>query len=170
VYPETKHPTYFRRIGLPLEDRVLEVLRAHGLTDKSSPAFIQSFEPSSLQYLRPRTSARLVQLLQTGDDVTAKRLAAIAAYADGIGVEKRLIIPVAADGTTDPPTPLVRDAHEAGLFVHVWTLRREPQFLPATYRGDLDAEVRQFVSLSVDGIFTDFPDVAAGVIKASPAR
>ena len=27
VYPETKHPTYFRGIGLPLEPRVLDVLR-----------------------------------------------------------------------------------------------------------------------------------------------
>jgi len=49
--------------------------------------------------------------------------------------------------------------------VHVWTLRREPDFLPASYHGDLAAEVRQFVTLGVNGMFTDFPDVAAAVIK-----
>ena len=165
VYPETKHPTYFRSLGLPLEDRLLAALKAHGLTEKTSPVFIQSFEASSLQYLRPRTSARLVRLVQAADDVTPAQLADIAKYANGIGAEKKLLVPVSAEGQTETPTSLVRDAHAAHLFVHVWTLRREPDFLPASYHGDLAAEVRQFVTLGVDGMFTDFPDVAAAVIK-----
>jgi glycerophosphoryl diester phosphodiesterase len=45
--------------------------------------------------------------------------------------------------------------------VHVWTLRREAVFLSPSYGGDAAAEVRRFVALGVDGIFTDFPDVAA---------
>jgi glycerophosphoryl diester phosphodiesterase len=166
VYPETKHPTYFRNLGLPLEDRLLDALKAHGLTERTSPVFIQSFEASSLQYLRPRTAARLVRLVQAADDVRPSQLADIATYADGIGAEKKLLVPVSTDGRAEAPTSLVRDAHAAHLFVHVWTLRREPEFLPASYHGDLAAEVRQFVSLGVDGMFTDFPDVAAGVIKA----
>jgi glycerophosphoryl diester phosphodiesterase len=76
----------------------------------------------------------------------------------------QLIVPVGADGRTQTPTTLVRDAHAAGLFVHVWTLRPEPQFLPASYAGDFRAEVEQFVSLGVDGLFTDVPDLAVGVI------
>jgi glycerophosphoryl diester phosphodiesterase len=169
VYPETKHPTYFRGIGLPLEDRLLAALRMYGLTEKTSPVFIQSFEPSSLRYLRTRTSARLVQLTDRAADVTPEKLAEIATYADGIGVEKKLIIPVDEHGAAQAPTSLVRDAHAAKLFVHVWTLRREPQFLPASYRGDLAAEVRQFVETGIDGLFTDFPDVAASVIKGTSA-
>jgi glycerophosphoryl diester phosphodiesterase len=169
VYPETKHPTYFRSIGLPLEDRLLAALRMYGLTDKTSPVFIQSFEPSSLRDLRPRTAARLVQLTDRAADVTPEKLAEIAMYADGIGVEKKLIIPVDEHGVAQAPTSLVRDAHAAKLFVHVWTLRREPQFLPASYHGDLAAEVRQFVGTGIDGLFTDFPDVAAGVIKGTSA-
>ena len=165
IYPETKHPTYFRGINLSLEDTLLQQLKAHKLTDKSSAVFIQSFEPSSLQYLRPRTNVRLVQLLQSPGDVTPAKLAAIKVYADGIGVEKRLVVPVGQDGATQAPTTLVRDAHGAGLFVHVWTLRREAQFLPKSYQGDMAAEVKQFVELGVDGMFTDFPDIAAGVIK-----
>jgi len=165
VYPETKHPTYFRSINLPLEDTLLQQLKTHKLTDKSSAVFIQSFEPSSLQYLRPKTNVRLVQLVQSPVDVTPAKLAAIKAYADGIGVEKRLVVPVGQDGVTQPPTSLIRDAHAAGLFVHAWTLRREPQFLPKSYQGDMAAEVKQFVELGVDGMFTDFPDIAASVIK-----
>src|SRR5205814_1957172 len=51
VYPETKHPRYFRSVGLPLEPRLVAVLDAHGLRRKTDPAFIQSFDPESLQTL-----------------------------------------------------------------------------------------------------------------------
>src|SRR5688500_9127596 len=41
VYPETKHPTYFRSIGLPLEPPLLETLAKHGKRDRTAPVFIQ---------------------------------------------------------------------------------------------------------------------------------
>ena len=165
VYPETKHPTYFRSISLPIEEPMLASLKTRGMTTKTSPVFIQSFEASSLQRMRPLTGARLVMLVSNPATVTAAKLAEMKAYADGVGAEKRLVIPVDKDGKTQTPTTLIADAHAAGLFVHIWTLRKEAQFLPASYAGDMAAEVRQFVSLGVDGMFTDFPDVAAGVIK-----
>lgn len=166
IYPETKHPTYFRSIGLPLEERLLEALARRGFTAKASPVFVQSFEPSSLQYLRPRTAVRLVQLLDQQARPTPDRLRAIAAWADGVGLHKELVIPVGQDGTPGAPTSVVRDAHDAGLFVHVWTLRRDPQFLPAGYGGDAAREVADFLDLGVDGFFTDFPDVGAAVVRA----
>ena len=158
VYPETKHPTYFRSIGLPLEDLLLESLTRNGLTDPTSPVFIQSFEASSLQYLRPRTKVRLVQLLEDHD--TTADMKAIATYADGVGPNKRLIVPASADGTLLPPTDLVARAHAAGLFVHAWTMRSEPVFLSKAYQGHPEREYEQFAALGVDGLFTDFPDVA----------
>ena len=165
VYPETKHPTYFRSIGLPLEPRLVAVLEAHGLRRKTDPVFIQSFEPASLQTLRPMTDVRLMQLLDEGADVSPARLAAIAKYADGVGPNKRLVVPVGADGRVMPPTSLVREAHAAGLFVHVWTMRSEGVFLSPSYGGDPRREYEQFASLGVDGFFTDFPDVAAAVFR-----
>jgi glycerophosphoryl diester phosphodiesterase len=164
TYPETKHPTYFRQIGLPLEDALVERLRARGLADRSSAVFVQSFERTSLEYLRSRTAVRLVRLIESPGETAPARLADIARYADGIGAEKRLIVPEGADRRTQPPTSLVEDAHAAGLFVHVWTLRNEPVFLSPSYGGDAAAEVRRFVALGVDGIFTDFPDVAARAV------
>ena len=165
VYPETKHPTYFRSIGLPLEPRLVAVLDAHGLRRKTDPVFIQSFEASSLQTLRSLTRVRLMQLLDEGADVTPSRLAAIAKYADGVGPNKRLIVPAGADGRLMAPTSLVKDAHAAGLFVHVWTMRSENVFLSPSYGGDPKREYEQFASLGVDGLFTDFPDVAAAVLR-----
>ena len=164
VYPETKHPSYFRGIGLPLEERVVERLTAHRMMDRTSPVFIQSFEPSSLQRLRSMTNVRLVQLTSSPADVTRDRLRELVKWADGIGVEKRLIVPEDRERRILAPTTLVADAHDVGLFVHVWTLRSEPVFLPPSYNGDPAAEVRRFVELGVDGLFTDFPDVAARVI------
>ncbi|MCF8167158.1 MAG: glycerophosphodiester phosphodiesterase [Rhodoferax sp.] len=71
VYPETKHPTYHVDANLKLEDRLLAVLAEYGYTKKESPVIIQSFEVSNLQYLRPKTAVRLVQLVD-GDDYDFK--------------------------------------------------------------------------------------------------
>jgi glycerophosphoryl diester phosphodiesterase len=165
VYPETKHPTYFRNIGLPLEEKLIASLAKHGWNRKDSPVFIQSFEPDSLRFLRGKTSVRLIQLTSDASMVDAAGLKKIAAYADGIGPEKRLIVPIGADGSIGTPTDLVQRAHAAGLLVHIWTIRVDKEFLPAGYHGRGEAEYEQFRDLGVDGLFTDFPDVAAKVLR-----
>jgi glycerophosphoryl diester phosphodiesterase len=65
--------------------------------------------------------------------------------------------PVSRDGDLLAATTLVRDAHAAGLAVHVWTLRSDAPFLARAFNGDPRAEWRHFASLGVDGIFGDFP-------------
>jgi glycerophosphoryl diester phosphodiesterase len=76
-----------------------------------------------------------------------------------------MIVPVGPDGSIRPATDLVARAHALGLLVHVWTVRREPAFLPAGYKGDVGAEFRHLRELGVDGVFTDFPDAAATVYR-----
>ncbi|MBL0937603.1 MAG: glycerophosphodiester phosphodiesterase [Gemmatimonadaceae bacterium] len=166
VYPETKHPTYHRAIGLPLEDKLLASLRARGLDRADAPVFIQSFEDGNLRALRPRTRVPLV-FLMSGSAPGTDRLRDIATFADAIGVNQRMI--VGADSSA-VPTTIIRDAHAAGLRVHVWTLRSEPQFLAKRYRGDPLAEVREMVRLGVDGIFGDFPDVVVAGLLGSEGR
>ncbi len=156
VYPETKHSTYSRSIGLPLEETLVAALRARGLDRRDAPVFIQSFEVENLRALRGQTRVRLVQLVTEPSQVTLAALREIATYADGIGANTRLVVPLARDAS---PTSVVRDAHAAGLLVHVWTLRPEPQFLPPRYLGDALAEVRELVALGVDGLFGDHPDL-----------
>jgi glycerophosphoryl diester phosphodiesterase len=163
VYPETKHPTYFRTLGLPLEEPLLASLDRHGWNRRDAPVFIQSFEQANLKELRKKTPVRLVQLVSRPALVAGDGLKAIAAYADGVGPEKRLLVPVAADGALGQPTDFVARAHAAGLFVHVWTVRIDKPFLPAGYQGRAEAEFEQLRSLGVDGVFTDFPDVAVRV-------
>ena len=144
---------------------VVATLDARRFRGKADPVFIQSFEPSSLQTLRTMTGVRLMQLLDEGAEVTPTRLAAIAKYADGIGPNKRLVVPAGPDGRLLPPTSLVREAHAAGLFVHVWTMRSEDVFLSPSYEADPKREYEQFAALGVDGLFTDFPDIAAAVFR-----
>jgi glycerophosphoryl diester phosphodiesterase len=67
IYPETKHPTYHRSLGLPLEPKLVQVLRRAGWDHRTSPVFIQSFEQSNLKLLRAMTRVRLIQLIDAND-------------------------------------------------------------------------------------------------------
>jgi glycerophosphoryl diester phosphodiesterase len=67
IYPETKHSTYHRSIGLPLEATLVRILRAAGWDDRNAPVFIQSFEQSNLRHLRTTTKIRLIQLIDAND-------------------------------------------------------------------------------------------------------
>jgi glycerophosphoryl diester phosphodiesterase len=181
VYPETKHPTYFAQIGLAMEEPLVRILHRHGYRGRHARAFIQSFEVGNLKRLARMTELPLVQLLNdvgrphdftlSGDPRTyadlAKPagLAEIATYARGVGVNKNLMIP-RAGGFLGAPTTLVSDAHAQGLVVHGWTFRAENIFLPLDFQsssdraalGNLAGEVKRFLSLGMDGFFTDQPD------------
>jgi glycerophosphoryl diester phosphodiesterase len=170
IYPETKHPTYHRSIGLPVEPALVAALRRNGLDRDGAKVFVQSFEAGNLRALRAELSVPLVQLLPLSAAAlaTPDGLRAIAEYADAVGPAKAHIVPRDDTGASLAPTRFVEDAHAANLQVHPYTFRRENSFLPAELRagedpaapGDLEAELRQFFSLGVDGVFADFPDVA----------
>ena len=67
VYPETKHPTLHKSLGLPLEERLVDILQAAGWNHRNAPVFIQSFEQSNLKELRGMTRVPLVQLVDAND-------------------------------------------------------------------------------------------------------
>src|SRR5467141_2682248 len=67
IYPETKHPTYHKSIGLPLEKRLVEILSAAGWNRRDAPVFLQSFEQGSLKELGKLTPIRLIQLVDAND-------------------------------------------------------------------------------------------------------
>ena len=67
IYPETKHPTYHQRLGLPLEPTLVEMLDKAGWDKRRSPVFIQSFEQSNLIALNRMTRVKLVQLIDAND-------------------------------------------------------------------------------------------------------
>jgi len=181
LYPETKHPSYFRQLGLPLEPPLLAELDAAGWARADSPVFIQSFEVANLIALRGQTKVRLIQLIGDGNSadgaaydamVTPAGLSAIATYADGIGPNKDRVIPRDGAAKLLAPSSLVADAHAAGLKVHPWTFRPENYFLPADFRtgtdpatrGDIAAEYRAFLATGIDGLFADDPASAVAAL------
>ncbi|GAA4087124.1 glycerophosphodiester phosphodiesterase [Streptomyces hundungensis] len=185
LHSETKHPTYFRGIGLPLEDRVAALLRRYGRHRADSPQFLESFEPSSIQRLSRLVDTPSVVLLSNagtrpwdfvvgGDPRTVDDLVApaglkwIASYAQGIGPTLDLIIPKDASGRLTTPTTLVRDAHARGLILHPYTMRNENTFLPADFRrgtdpnayGDAFGAFRTYFATGIDAVFSDNADTA----------
>ncbi|EYT78467.1 glycerophosphodiester phosphodiesterase [Streptomyces sp. Tu 6176] len=183
IYPETKHPTYFRKLGLGLEERVAKLLRKYGKDGRNSPVILQSFEPTSIQRLNRLVDNPLAVLLsdegsrpydfvEAGDPrtvadlITPKGLREIAGYAQGIGPTVDLIIPKEADGNLGRPSTLVRDAHAVGLVLHPYTMRNENPFLPPKFRkgtakdayGDSFGLFQEYFATGIDGIFTDNAD------------
>ena len=118
-----------------------------------------------------KSSLKLVQLIgenswnESDADYKAMRsvegLKNIASYASGVGpsishvLKKRL--------RKIEVLPLVRTAHELGLVVHPYTLRNDA--LPKYAENFNDMMDLLFQEANVDGIFTDFPDLAIEYLK-----
>ena len=193
------------------EDTLVSTLHAAYGNSAGAPVFIQSFEVGNLQYLNGQTAIKLVQLVDADDVnangsmalvapydkpydfavngdprsfadlLTAKGLAFVKSYADGIGPWKPYLVRTVADGVdrngdgkvnlndrrVDGSTGVVEAAHAAGLLVHTWTFRND-----ASGYGfaDPQAEMAYYMTLGVDGVFTDFADtgVAARATAAVP--
>lgn len=194
IYPETKHPSYFQSIGLPLEQRLLATLAANGYAGPQAPVFIQSFEVANLKAMRATTDLPIIQLMGAppeqpydyvaagdprgyADMITPAGLGQVAQYATGIGPDKNMIIPRDGSGHLLAPTSLVADAHKAGLLVHPYTFRPENHFLPAdfrsgadkTARGDAYGEITRFLQTGIDGLFSDDAYVARAAVDAYTA-
>ncbi|CRK60472.1 Glycerophosphoryl diester phosphodiesterase [Alloactinosynnema sp. L-07] len=184
IYPETKHPTYFRKLGLELEPKLVWTLTRNGLNHPRAKVFVQSFEVSNLKALKGKLRVPLIQLtsangapydfVDSGDPrkyadlITPAGLREVATYASGIGPAKDQVIPRDAAGNLTAPTALVGNAHAAGLKVHPYTFRVENNFLPTNLRssanpadaGNLFGELSAFWAAGVDGLFTDNSDIA----------
>ena len=178
--PEMKHPAHFRRLGMAFEPIMAAALRAEGLDSASAPVLVQCFEVGPLKTLAGLSKTPRVQLVSAeggpadlqgvryADMVTADGLKAIAGYAQAVGPEWRQVIKVDAAGDLAGPTALVADAHAAGLRVVPWTVRAENAFLPPALRrgaapadhGDATRLLKALFAAGVDGLFSDFPDLA----------
>ncbi|MGW5187979.1 glycerophosphodiester phosphodiesterase [Kribbella sp. NPDC004138] len=192
IYPETKHPTYFRQQGLALEPGLVRTLDRNGLNRKDAKVFVQSFEVSNLKALHKELRVPLVQLTSSSgapydfvvsgdkrtyaDVVSAQGLREVATYAEGVGPSKDQVIPLDATGKLGKPTALVANAHQAGLVVHPYTFRVENTFLPAEFdssavpsdSGNLFGEIAAYRKAGIDGLFTDNTDIA--VAEEAEAR
>lgn len=151
IYIETKHPTYFAKLGLDLTQPLFDLLDTY----RPELGVIQSFESENLSKMDNQWPR--IRLMDKDEDI------AMFDFADGIGPAKSLVI--SDEGET---TSLVNQAHDLGMEVHVWTMRNEDVFLPPRLRatpanphpqGAID-EYFSLFDCDVDAVFSDFTDTA----------
>ena len=135
VYPESKQS------GLAVAAAILAGLndpKYGGYFNQPGRAFTQSFDPAQVAYLNANSAIPVAFLGVC--PATPAAAAAIAAVADGIGPSGLQLTPAC-----------IQNAHDAGLLIHPYTF--------TNIRG----QYQQAYALGVDGVFTNFPDIAQEV-------
>ena len=151
IIPETKAPEAYDRRGLNMEKAVMDVLKSNQLdapgADPRTPVVIQSFSAASLKALRKDFGCRLPLVYLTAKkDTTTDGLKAVREFADGVAPNKADVL--------DRPE-MVKDAHDLGMSVTVWTFRPEKNGKFPTVRDEMRYFLRE---LGADALFTDTPD------------
>ena len=176
IYPEIKQPAFHRKAGKDISTRVVEVLKDYGYTRKDSKVFLQTFDYDELVSIREEIlpsvgiEVNLVMLLGNRTDYPwmfePDGMAKLAFMADGIGPSFDLIVDRGSEMRAIRITDLVAQAHGAGLHVHPYTFRANPEAVPH-YAADFEnlLEIHYFRA-GVDGIFTDFPDRAVDFLQS----
>jgi glycerophosphoryl diester phosphodiesterase len=160
VYPELKEPVWHAENGLPMEKALLDILAGYGYEGPNAKVFVQCFWPQVLMTIRKELGSELPLTMLISEDERSDRLVAkgamgfIKSFATAIGPAKECI---------DENPDLVKWAHEAGLFVHLYTFCSDD--VPAPH-ADAFAEVEHYLyELGVDGAFSDHPDDAVEIVK-----
>ena len=160
LYPELKHPAYFRALGIDPVAALHAELEPHGLLGGASPIWIQCFDHVVLREAYERCGNPCFALLETVPENFSDRdalLRELAGWANGVAVNKYLLWDNAANDTG-----VTAAAHALGLLVHAWTFREDQPSAPfATPNEELQAAFKS----GVDALFCDFPDLAVAARK-----
>lgn len=192
VVLEIKHAASFARLGFDMAALVCAELREAGWADAVDALVIESFEPLVLSRLRQLgIRVPLVQLIEAAGApwdlrqrdgeraasyasmTTPAGLDAVAREADGISVDKRLVLAPDRLGRVRGPARFVDEARERGLRVFAWTCRPENGFLLPSYRGaggraawgDYRREWAVLRDARLDGVFVDHPDLGVAFFR-----
>jgi glycerophosphoryl diester phosphodiesterase len=171
IYPEVKSPRWHHEHGVDLGAMLLAKLEARGYREAQSRAYVQCFDAAELRRMRTELGCRLklVQLVgpeqEYGSLLDEDGLRRVAAYADALGPGYEQLIAGGESPTPEPrPAQLAEAARRAGLRLHPYTFRAD--MLPP-FAASLDRLLDFFfVSIRVDGVFCDHPDVAVRVRDA----
>lgn len=164
LYPETKWPGHHRGRGLDMTLAMETALREAGHDHAGAPVYVQSFEPFILIELKKRVATPLVQLVYpmgyAPGGAPSVELEALAAYADGVGPFKWMVI----DPRTGASTGYAEQARGLGLEVHPWTFRDDD--LPS-WAATPEVEIRAVIDAGATGFFTDFSDTGRRAVDGA---
>lgn len=171
VYIELKAPRFHAAAGHDISRAILDVLARTGYAHKNDQVYLQCFDDQTLRELRSlhKTDLPLIQLIgenEWGEDSAVdydylrsdEGLDDIASYADGIGPWLMQIYRGRDDDGKIVTTDLVPRAQARALAVHPYTFRKDE--LPPGIESFEELLSLFLQELKVDGIFTDFPDLA----------
>lgn len=157
LHVEAKWPSHYTSIGKGLAGPILDAMTAKGLKEAGIPVYIQCFEPPFLAEVSEKSDLPLIQNMVGApyasmmgleydlDDMTT----------DGVGADVSYVL-----GKDGQPTDFVARAHDAGLLVHVYTVRDDRPDAPFTDSRD---ELKALFDAGVDGVWADFPATAVEV-------
>lgn len=154
LYPETKAPEVYGKLGLDMESLLLNTLTKNRLGTRSSerhtPVIIQSFSAEGLKKLKGMLKTKLPLVLLINEAartrwLTSTGLAEAKGFASGIGPAKGLV-----------DKNVVMLAHAAGLSVTPYTFRLSDMGRFKTLSEEMSYYLYE---LGVDALFTDNPDL-----------
>ncbi|MGB5688517.1 MAG: glycerophosphodiester phosphodiesterase [Woeseiaceae bacterium] len=175
IYPEVKDPQWHRAEGIDITQRVLATLSRYGYTEHADPVYFQCFDEQELRRVRHELGSKLKLVQLIGEDSwtaeptdfaamqTADGLRKLAATVDGIGPWLQQLYRAGTDDGQIVSTGLVERAHSSGLAVHPYTFRADA--LPTGFGSFDDLLAFCIDTLAVDGLFTDFPDLAGKFLR-----
>jgi len=190
IYPEIKAPAFHQFEGKDISLALLKTLKYYGYFKKNDAIFLQCFDPKELQRIKHTLfkqldmQLNLVQLIaETSWQETCSyqnstavnynydwmfeegAMSQISDYADAIGPWFPHIVNKQSTTENLLLSNLVEQAHKNNLLVHPYTFRRDKGEIP-NYAKDFDDLLYIFYfKAGVDGLFTDFPDLAATFLQ-----
>jgi glycerophosphoryl diester phosphodiesterase len=176
IYPEIKRPAWHKEEGVDIAPLMLGILADAGYIGPADPVFVQCFDDAELRRLRHELDCpyRLVQLIganswgEADTDFDAMRtlqgLEKLAGTVDAIGPWLLYLYELQPGDDVPVSTGFAQMAHDVGLDVHPFTFRADD--LPGGF--ETFAELVRFFAddLAIDGLFTDFPDLALETLES----
>lgn len=192
IYPEIKAPWFHRSEGKDISVAVLNTLKKYGYTSKESNVYLQSFDPNELKRIHDELlpnmhmELKLIQLMAYTDwnetmvqkdgqfipydydwMFQPRGMEKVAQYADGIGPWKSMLVDDSSTKENIIILPLTKAAKKAGLEIHPYTFRADPERIPPYAKNFNDLLDIFYNRVKVDGVFTDFPDKAVKFLKSN---
>jgi glycerophosphoryl diester phosphodiesterase len=175
IYPEIKRPAWHRQEGVDITPLFLKTLREFGFESHSDPVYVQCFDDQELLRIRKNLGSELKLIQLIGDNEWGEAdtdydqlqsgtgLKSLATIVDGIGPWINQLYQSTAGGRVEG-TGLVASAHDVGLAVHPFTFRKDD--LPPGFASFEELVRFAIDELSIDGLFTDFPDLAKAALSS----
>lgn len=176
IYPEIKSPEFHRDAGKDISTAVVNVLKHYGYTSKQDKVFLQTFSFEELQIIHddilPAAGIDVNLVMLLGDTDTYPwmfedgGMEKLAERADGVGPSHGMVVSRDSTAADLNITSLVADAHAAGMQVHPYTYRRDRGQVPSYAKDFNDLLEIHLYQVGIDGVFTDFTDLAVEFLKS----